>query len=581
MSDVPSTGLPVQASSSNLKHELAHPPPPYNHNDEIELGPDGEYVQQTQTLTVTTTMTTTTSFFPRMKRRTERSDADPHTAAASLSLLVNKELPAIPGNSGDATKKKKQSRRPKTAENHFPGQRRDSVVAMSMPLALAHASMGLNIPQIDPRWSFNASNTDPLTTPRSQSPTQRIQRRSMSLSVDPTSFISDAFNSSLPSMRLGGSLDHHSPVENVPLTSNSFWSPQSSSPAQTHPRKSKTMQNFPGLVDPKPAKQLTRRSSWWGRRKAESLTTTPSNDAISSNGLASSSPPHSGITQMNSRVQHRPRTLSITPKAARTQLVGSPMGSNTPNRSVVDLSHSPTMDEHRRPSQSVPLTPVMMEGPQQLLFGSHSDILKEGNALKHPTPNDTSRPSSSRRPRALSLFLRPTTETEATSTAASPLAPSTTGAHPRQRTNNTSPLLRRFSSNLFSHSPYSSTSPTPDSSLSLFTEAPSSTPAQPIPRPRLDEEETPEGYVQRLMEAVSKAEVAGVLAARNDNFHVQALKLYLEKFSFKNDPLDIAVRRLLMDLALPRETQQIDRVMEAFASRYNQCNPGLFAQPGT
>lgn len=35
-----------------------------------------------------------------------------------------------------------------------------------------------------------------------------------------------------------------------------------------------------------------------------------------------------------------------------------------------------------------------------------------------------------------------------------------------------------------------------------------------------------------------------------------------------------------MDLALPRETQQIDRVMEAFASRYNECNTGLFAQAG-
>ncbi|THH34105.1 hypothetical protein EUX98_g16 [Antrodiella citrinella] len=31
-----------------------------------------------------------------------------------------------------------------------------------------------------------------------------------------------------------------------------------------------------------------------------------------------------------------------------------------------------------------------------------------------------------------------------------------------------------------------------------------------------------------------------------------------------------------MDVGLPRETQQIDRVMEAFAARYVQCHPGLF-----
>lgn len=36
-----------------------------------------------------------------------------------------------------------------------------------------------------------------------------------------------------------------------------------------------------------------------------------------------------------------------------------------------------------------------------------------------------------------------------------------------------------------------------------------------------------------------------------------------------------------MDLGLPRETQQIDRVMEAFASRYSVCNPGIFTQSGT
>jgi Sec7-like guanine-nucleotide exchange factor len=31
-----------------------------------------------------------------------------------------------------------------------------------------------------------------------------------------------------------------------------------------------------------------------------------------------------------------------------------------------------------------------------------------------------------------------------------------------------------------------------------------------------------------------------------------------------------------MEASLPTETQQIDRVMEAFAIRYNQCNPGLW-----
>ncbi|KAG8798975.1 hypothetical protein FRC16_006150 [Serendipita sp. 398] len=130
-------------------------------------------------------------------------------------------------------------------------------------------------------------------------------------------------------------------------------------------------------------------------------------------------------------------------------------------------------------------------------------------------------------------------------------------------------------------SPYPSSSPTPNSSLSVsavFTEEPSPQPT--IPRPNVDEE-SPEGYVLRLMEAVSKSEVAGVLASSGDDFHIKALQIFLAKFSFERDPLDIAIRRLLMDLSLPRETQQIDRVMEAFAARYAECNPGLFSQPGT
>lgn len=52
------------------------------------------------------------------------------------------------------------------------------------------------------------------------------------------------------------------------------------------------------------------------------------------------------------------------------------------------------------------------------------------------------------------------------------------------------------------------------------------------------------------------------------------------RFNFILDPLDIALRRLLMDLCLPKETQQIDRVMEAFAKRYTECNPGLFVSEG-
>lgn len=77
---------------------------------------------------------------------------------------------------------------------------------------------------------------------------------------------------------------------------------------------------------------------------------------------------------------------------------------------------------------------------------------------------------------------------------------------------------------------------------------------------------------------MNKAEIAVVLASSSDLFYVDALNCFLLQFDFHDEPLDIALRKLLMDVGLPRETQQIDRVMEAFSSRYSDCNPNLFAE---
>jgi Sec7-like guanine-nucleotide exchange factor len=49
---------------------------------------------------------------------------------------------------------------------------------------------------------------------------------------------------------------------------------------------------------------------------------------------------------------------------------------------------------------------------------------------------------------------------------------------------------------------------------------------------------------------------------------------------FFGDPMDMAIRKLLMEADLPKETQQIDRVVQAFADRYHECNPGIYASPG-
>lgn len=65
-----------------------------------------------------------------------------------------------------------------------------------------------------------------------------------------------------------------------------------------------------------------------------------------------------------------------------------------------------------------------------------------------------------------------------------------------------------------------------------------------------------------------------------ETFYSSALQAYIDRFEFAGDPLDVALRKLLMDVGLPRETQQIDRVMEAFANKYLGCNRSLFISDG-
>ena len=53
----------------------------------------------------------------------------------------------------------------------------------------------------------------------------------------------------------------------------------------------------------------------------------------------------------------------------------------------------------------------------------------------------------------------------------------------------------------------------------------------------------------------------------------------MRSFKFFEDPMDMAIRKLLMEAELPKETQQIDRCLQAFANRYHECNPGIFTTP--
>lgn len=103
---------------------------------------------------------------------------------------------------------------------------------------------------------------------------------------------------------------------------------------------------------------------------------------------------------------------------------------------------------------------------------------------------------------------------------------------------------------------------------------------EPVVVPLREEGDTPAKYLVRLEEAVSRGAVAAILSKADDDFSKNVLRSYMRGFKFFGDPLDMSIRKLLMEAELPKETQQIDRVLQAFANRYHECNPGIYASPG-
>jgi hypothetical protein len=102
---------------------------------------------------------------------------------------------------------------------------------------------------------------------------------------------------------------------------------------------------------------------------------------------------------------------------------------------------------------------------------------------------------------------------------------------------------------------------------------------EPIVLPERFEDDTPAKYLVRLEEVVSRGVVASVLSKGTDTFSQAVLRSYMRGFGFFGDPMDMAIRKLLMEVELPKETQQIDRCLQGFANRYHECNPGIYASP--
>lgn len=98
--------------------------------------------------------------------------------------------------------------------------------------------------------------------------------------------------------------------------------------------------------------------------------------------------------------------------------------------------------------------------------------------------------------------------------------------------------------------------------------------------PERQEGDTPAKYLARLEEVINRGALIPLLSKNEDDFNKSVMRSYMRRFKFFEDPLDMAVRKILMHVELPKETQQIDRTLQSFADRYHECNPGIFVSPG-
>ncbi|XP_052768126.1 cytohesin-1-like isoform X1 [Mya arenaria] len=95
-------------------------------------------------------------------------------------------------------------------------------------------------------------------------------------------------------------------------------------------------------------------------------------------------------------------------------------------------------------------------------------------------------------------------------------------------------------------------------------------------------QETPEDVARFLHqgEGLNKTAIGDYLGEKSD-FNIAVLKAFVNLHEFSDMILVQALRQFLWSFRLPGEAQKIDRMMECFAERYCELNPGVFTSSDT
>ncbi|KAK7058815.1 hypothetical protein VNI00_001439 [Paramarasmius palmivorus] len=486
--------------------------------------------------------------------------------ASSSSFMVDKELPPTPprkegDNSAETSLSPSrrtsfdeiidESRRPSLFPRSESPYRLSTSSRPSSTVALAQAALGIGLPHILPHASTSSHTSDKNTiaftslpsSSSDDSPTATRNHRNSKWRALSTTDQCEQPETSEGSRRSRG-------ISMGPAAFLGFNGKSSDSKD-----KGKEKELTGAVVSP--SKQLVRKASFWSRKKN-----------LSSSEPAREPQPTSA-NQVELSVPSLPTLTPISPFYVDLSSSSADQQSSRGQHSRgLSRSHSDRAGNSRYspklPAEVPYVKPEIPPGKKRL-----PPRPSTADALNRPRP---ARFLSDARPMTASPPSTPAAEPAIRFSDQQEQPRNPHLLRPRSQTN--PPFLHRLSLNIFSSSPSQTLPASPSLPTPPIRQSPPKTSIE-IPKPQVDEE-SPEGYLTRLKHAVSKSEIAGILASTADPFHVSALKLYIGQFDFGEDPLDVSLRRLLMDVGLPRETQQIDRVMEAFASRYYQSHSNLF-----
>lgn len=402
-------------------------------------------------------------------------------------------IPRISSVNGDDNQEFVPGSSTTSSHERTPPRRRQDPLPIRQPTTvLAHASLGLGLPHVMPHHGASSSSLD-ITALGNASGGQSNADTGVARSI-------------IRKAKSFQKLRQEPPAE----------TPQD--PQQRRRSRGLSLGPFHFTIEGKgkerepesPAKSISRKSSFWRRRK-DSLKTLVHPEQEKSLPPIPNAPADTNVpVHIQPPIPSEIISDGSDRNGAPSLMPGQP---STPKRSPLLRSRSTLLQRSHSERTSPGIRPSSAHGPSQ-----HTPFRSSEMARLPGRPSTAGALSSTSRSTHLTpsvSFASITPQPITDRVDSFPLDPT----RPRPRASTNPPLLHRLSMNLFSSSPpipalpHTQLGGSPDASTISSPRPSTSKQSIDIPKPRIDEE-SPKQYVDRLMDTVQKSDIATVLASR-------------------------------------------------------------------